>query len=194
MEIPATGHVIVVMAPTGSGKGTLINYVKEVFPEVHITVSCTTREKRPGEQEGREYYFISNEEFDTKIRNEEFLEWAHFGLNRYGTLVSEILPYLAAGEVVIAEIELQGVEQLHRLLTPEQVTTVYIDAGSWEVLRKRALARAPMTEEELEKRYERYLVEVEAKKIADIIIDNSTDDPSAAKAAIKSLIESKQAK
>ncbi len=192
MELPQTGHVIIIMAPMGSGKGTLISYVKQTFPQVHVTVSCTTRAMRPGEVDGVSYHFLTNAEFDKKIEAGEFLEWAHFGLNRYGTLKSEILPYLEAGQTVISEIELQGVEQLHQLLLPKQVTTVYIEAGGWEVLKARALARAPMTDEELEKRYNRYLVEVEAKKIADIIIDNSSNDPEPAKAAIKQLIESFQ--
>jgi guanylate kinase len=189
MEIPKQGHVIIIMAPMGSGKGMLINYIKETFLDVHVTVSCTTREKRPGEVEGREYHFISEAEFDEKVKNEDFLEWAHFGLNRYGTLKSEILPYLESGKTVVAEIELQGVEQLHQLLEGEQMVTVYIEAGGWEFLKERALARAPITEEELHKRHERYLKEVEAKKIADIIIDNSSSDTALAKAAMKELIE-----
>jgi guanylate kinase len=189
MEIPKQGHVIIIMAPMGSGKGMLINYIKEVLPDVHVTVSCTTREMRPGEVDGREYHFISETEFDEKVKNDDFLEWAHFGLNRYGTLKSEILPYLEKGKTIVAEIELQGVEQLHQLLVGEQMVTVYIEAGGWELLKERALARAPITEEELQKRYERYLKEVEAKKIADIIIDNSSPDTALAKAAIKELIE-----
>lgn len=171
-----SGHVIIVMAPMGSGKGTLVARALKEFPMLTTTVSCTTREPRPGEVDGREYYFLSSAEFSKKVEAGEFLEWATFGLNRYGTLKSEIIPKLEAGAVVIAEIEVQGVEQLHQLISPEHMTTIYIEAGGWEVLRARALARAPMSEAELTKRYERFLVEREAKTIADIIIDNSTND------------------
>jgi len=168
-----SGHVVVVMAPMGSGKGTIIRAALKEFPQIHTTVSCTTREPRPGEVDGREYHFVNSATFDKKIADGEFLEWAHFGLNRYGTLKTEIIPYLEAGEVVIAEIEVQGVEQLHQLLPKENITTVYIDAGGWEKLRARALARADISKEELAKRYERYLVEIDSKTSADIVIDNS---------------------
>lgn len=183
MNNTMTGHVVVVMAPMGSGKGTLIKAGLRAYPEIRTTVSCTTREPRPGEISGREYFFISSVEFDAKIAAGEFLEWAHFGLNRYGTLKSQILPSLHEGKVVIVEIEVQGVEQLHQLLPKENITTVYIDAGGWDKLRARALARAEIKEAELAKRYERYLVEIESKNIADIVIDNSKEGSEEAEAA-----------
>lgn len=189
MQKEKIGHIIIVMAPTGSGKGTLIRCAQAEFPELHVTISCTTRAMRPGEVGGKEYHFITNADFDKKIADGEFLEWATFGLNRYGTPKSEILPYLEAGKVVVAEIELQGVESLCALLPKEQMTTVYIDAGGWETLKTRAVARAPMSEEELEKRYERYLVEVGFKEVADVIIDNRSNDFSSAKFQFNKLIE-----
>lgn len=168
------------MAPMGSGKGTIIQSGVQAFPAIHTTVSCTTRDPRPGEQNGREYHFISSSEFDAKIAAGDFLEWAHFGLNRYGTLKSEIIPYLEQGKLVIAEIEVQGVEQLHTLLPADNITTVYIEAGGWNVLKARALARADISEAELQKRYERYLVEVESKSMADVVVDNSGVDSTGA--------------
>ena len=175
------GHVLIVMAPTGSGKGTLIKQALATFPDLYVTISCTTRKKRPNEVEGREYHFLTVEEFEQKKVAGEFLEWASFGVNQYGTLKSEILPRLEEGKIVIAEIEVQGVEQLHSLIPSEHITTVYIEAGGWETLKARALKRAPMSEEELQHRYERYLIEVESKDIADIIIDNTSDDFTSAK-------------
>ena len=183
------GHVLVVMAPMGSGKGTLIKEALTVFSDLYVTVSCTTRAMRPGEVEGEDYYFISDEEFDRKVENGDFLEWAIFGKNRYGTLKSEIIPRLENGQIVIAEIDVQGVEQLHQLIPSEHITTVFIEAGGWDGLKARAMARAPMSEEELSARYERYLVEVATKDIADIIIDNSTNDPTPAMQEFCRLIE-----
>ena len=183
------GHVLVVMAPMGSGKGTLIKEALATFPDLYVTVSCTTRAMRPGEVEGKDYYFISDEEFDRKVENDDFLEWAVFGKNRYGTLKSEIVSRLENGQIVIAEIDVQGVEQLHQLIPSEHITTVFIEAGGWEGLKARAMARAPMSEEELAARYERYLVEVASKDIADIIIDNSTNDPTPAMQEFCRLIE-----
>lgn len=177
------------MAPMGSGKGTIIKSALRAFPHIKTSVSCTTRSQRPGEVNGREYHFITSADFDEKIAGGEFLEWAHFGLHRYGTLKHEIIPHLKNGEVVIAEIELQGVEQLHTLLPKENITTVYIEAGGWEKLRARALARAEISEAELAKRYERYLIEKESKSIADVVIDNTANGSQSAEKDFISLLE-----
>ena len=185
-----TGHVLIVMAPMGSGKGTLIRRLREKFPTLELTVSCTTRAPRPGEVDGQDYHFLTPDQFTAKIAAGEFLEWATFGLHRYGTLKSEIIPRLQTGKIVIAEIEVQGVEQLHQLIPAEFITTAYIEAGGWEVLKARALARAPMDEVELAQRHERYLVEREMKQIADVIIDNSNDDIDRADAQFQALIQS----
>lgn len=184
------GHVLVVMAPMGSGKGTLIKEALATIPDLYVTVSCTTRAMRPGEIEGKDYYFLTPAEFEQKVAAGDFLEWAVFGANKYGTLKSEIVQRLENGQIVIAEIDVQGVEQLHQLILAEHITTVFIDAGGWEVLKARALGRAPMSEDELNSRYERYLVEVASKDIADIIIDNSTNDFTPAKEEFCRLIES----
>jgi len=189
MDTKYSGHVVIVMAPMGSGKGTIIKSALRTFPHIKTSVSCTTRSQRPGEVDGKEYHFISSADFDDKIAGGEFLEWAHFGLNRYGTLKREILPPLENGEVVIAEIEVQGVEQLHTLLPRENITTVYIEAGGWEKLRARALARAEISEAELAKRYERYLIEIESKNIADIVIDNTGEGSEHAEKEFITLLE-----
>lgn len=176
MTAAYTGHVVIVMAPMGSGKGTVIKYARTRFPELRTTVSCTTRALRPGEVDGYDYHFLTREEFAAKVDAGEFLEWAEFGGNCYGTLKSEILPPITRGEIVIAEIEVQGVEQLRTLLPEEVMTTIYIEAGGWEELRRRALARAEMSDEELARRHERYLVEKQTKAWADVVIDNTGDD------------------
>ncbi|MCA9362587.1 guanylate kinase [Candidatus Kaiserbacteria bacterium] len=182
------GHVIVVMAPMGSGKGTIVRHALAKYPELRQTVSGTSRAMRPGEVDGQHYHFLSNAEFEQKIAAGEFLEWAEFAGNKYGTLKSEILPRILECDVVIVEIELQGVEQLLDLLPREHLTIVYIEAGGWEVLRARAESRAPMSAAELAARHERYLIEVQAKPIADIVIDN-TGDINAATAAFDQVIE-----
>lgn len=182
------GHLVIVMAPTGSGKGTLIKDALANFSALETTISCTTRPMRPGEVEGREYHFLSEADFEEKKQAGDFLEWAVFGEYQYGTLKNEIIPRLIAGKLVIAEIDLQGVEQLHQLIPSESMTTVFIDAGGWDNLKKRALDRAPMTDTELNHRYERYLVEVLAKDKAGTIINNSTNDFTPAKDAFRELI------
>lgn len=169
------GHVVVVMGPTGSGKGTVIKRALEEHPTVYQTVSCTSRVIRPGETDGIQYHFLTIEEFDKKIEAGEFLEWAEFAGHKYGTLKSEIIPRLADCQMVLVEIEVQGVEQLLELLPRDHMTIVYIEAGGWDVLGARAKARAPITEAELEARRQRFLVEKQAKPLADVIINNSED-------------------
>ncbi len=166
------GHVLVVMAPTGSGKGTLIKRLLAEYTDIKMSVSCTSRAMRPNDVEGKDYYFLSRTEFEDKIAQGDFLEWAEFAGNLYGTLKSEIIPHLSENNLVLLEIELQGVENLLQLLPRKHITIAYIESGGWDVLKARAIARADISEEDLKKRYERYLIEQEVKPSADVIIDN----------------------
>lgn len=167
-----SGHLILFMAPTGSGKGALEKYLFERFPELQFAVSCTTREPRPGEKHGVNYYYLSREEFQQRIEAGDFLEWAEFSGNLYGTLKSELLDRLYKGQIVLNEIELQGVEALKQLIPKEHRTIIYIEAGGWEELKRRAEARAPISKEHLELRYQRYLLERESKVHADYVVEN----------------------
>ncbi len=172
-EKSINGQVVVVMGPTGSGKGTLIKHILEEIPTIEHTISVTTRKPRDNEVDGREYYFWSDSKFKDKVKAGDFLEWAEFAGFKYGTLKSEIIPRLKSNKVVIMEIDLQGVEQLLKLIPRNNITLVYIDAGDWETMRARALARAPISKSDLEKRHTRFLIESQAKSKADYIIDNS---------------------
>ncbi len=172
-EKEINGQAVVIMGPTGSGKGTLIKRILKEITAIEHTVSVTTRKPRGNEIDGREYYFWSDSQFKETIKAGDFLEWAEFANFKYGTLKSEIVPRLQSGKVVIVEIELQGVEQLLKLLPRDNVTIIYVDAGDWEVMRARAIARARITEADLEKRYKRFLIESKAKNKANHIIDNS---------------------
>jgi guanylate kinase len=180
------------MAPMGSGKGTIIRQTLDNHPDVYTTVSCTSRSKRPGEEDGEQYYFLTKDEFKAKIDRGEFLEWAEFAGNLYGTLKDEIIPRVTNSEVVLVEIEVQGVEQLLQLIPLEHLTITYIEAGGWEILRKRAEARAPISEEELDARYQRFLIEEQAKPMADVIIDNSESVEVACRALDQVIAEAKK--
>lgn len=183
------GHLVLVMAPMASGKGTLVAHVRARFPRVTHTVSCTTRTVRPGEEEGKNYYFITREVFEERIEKGEFLEWAEFGGNLYGTLRSELLDRLVHGEVVIAEIEMQGVLQLCEVIPKEKRTIIYIHGGDWDALKARACARAPITEDELDKRYERYITECDYMEHADVVIDNQDGKLDDAKKNIENIFK-----
>jgi len=188
-ERPITGHLILIMAPSGSGKSVLISHLRETLPELYFAVSCTTRDMRPGENEAETYYFIGEEVFDEKIKEGALLEWTEFSGNRYGTLVSEVLEPMKAGKVVVREVELQGILAIKEIIPAERRTVVYIDAAPWEVLERRIVARAPLSEEHRTLRRERYTEESKWKAFADIIIMNDEGHLDEAKQALQKCVE-----
>jgi guanylate kinase len=176
IEKEITGQLVLIMAPSGAGKGFLITHLRTVFehdPNVHFAVSCTTRVPRPGEVDGHVYHFITRDEFETRMRENDFLEWAEYSGNFYGTPRSEVVTPLREGKVVIREVELQGVLAIRERIPPENRSIIFIDGGSWDVLRERIIARAPISVGELELRRERYVEEMSSKAFADLVIDNS---------------------
>jgi guanylate kinase len=131
--------VFVITGPSGVGKGTLIRDLLKRVPELELSVSATTREPRDGEQDGRDYHFLSAEEFDRRADAGDFLEFATYSGNRYGTLRSEIERRLAAGHSVVLEIEVQGARQV-RAAMPESVQ-IFIAPPEPAALRERLLQR-----------------------------------------------------
>ncbi len=166
------GKLILVIGPTGSGKGTLLAHIRSIFPELIFPISCTTRAMRPGEVNGQTYYFVSADEFAARLSRGEFLETASYGGNQYGTLKSQILPFIEEGKVVVREIEVQGARQIQEILAPEDLRIIYIDAGSWDELERRVVARAPIGRPELESRRKRYEDETSFKAHATIVVKN----------------------
>ena len=106
------GKVFVITGPSGVGKGTLIAKLLEAIPELELSVSATTREPRPGELDGRDYHFLSPEEFRRRLEADDFLEHASYSGNYYGTLRSEVERRIAECRSVVLEIEVQGARQV----------------------------------------------------------------------------------
>jgi guanylate kinase len=131
--------VFVITGPSGVGKGTLIARLLEHVPDLEMSVSATTRGPREGEAEGRDYHFLSPEEFDRRVQAGDFLEFATYSSNRYGTLRSEVQKRLSAGRSVVLEIEVQGARQV-RAAMPTSVQ-VFIAPPEPAVLRQRLLGR-----------------------------------------------------
>ena len=179
-----TGTLVIVNGPSGSGKGSLVSYLRSVYPQIGFSISCTTRSPRPNEKDGVNYHFLSEAEFTRRIEAGDFLEWAKFGKNYYGTLKSEVLHRLERGEVIVLEIEIQGARQIVRGTPKDELLSIYIDAGSWEALEKRIVARAPISHDELADRKKSYETEVEFKDEADVVIPNPDGGLEAAKKKI----------
>jgi guanylate kinase len=131
--------VFVITGPSGVGKGTLISKLLERLPDLELSISATTREPREGEVDGRDYHFLSREEFDRRIEREDFLEFATYSGNRYGTLRSEVRKRLEAGRSVVLEIEVQGARQVRAAM--RESIQVFIAPPDPAVLRRRLEAR-----------------------------------------------------
>lgn len=167
------GIFVLVVGPSGSGKDTLITAATAAYPDIVLSISCTTRSMRPGETDGVDYHFLSREAFEHRIAAGEFLEWAKYGENYYGTLRSTIDEAVAGGKLIMSDIEVQGVRQVRAgALPPSERVFVYVDAGPWEALERRITARAPITPEELKRRKVRYEDERTFKDHADYIVEN----------------------
>ena len=124
--------VFVITGPSGVGKGTLISKLLERVPGLELSISATTREPREGEVDGRDYHFLTAEEFDRRIEREDFLEFATYSGNRYGTLRSEVRKRLDAGHSVVLEIEVQGAQQVRAAIARWRVTRIRTRARrSW---------------------------------------------------------------
>lgn len=167
------GTLILIVGLPGSGKGTLIKYAKELFSDFMYPVSWTTRAIRPGEVEGEVYHFATKSEFDAAVKRGEFLEWVTIDSgSQYGTLKKDFIEPLKAGKNLLRELEVEGARAMHRLLPEARIVSIFLPAGTWEDLKARMLARAPMSEAELVARKERYEHEIEFAKEADYILEN----------------------
>ena len=163
------------------GKGTLIRLLLDRFPQMKLSVSATTREPRPGEEDGVDYHFLTPEQFQERIDNDEFLEWAEYAGNRYGTLRSELE---RRAHPLVLEIEVQGARQV-RERVPE-ATSVFIAPPSEDALRTRLIGRGADASEQVEKRLEVAREELAARDEFDYSVVN--DDLDAAVAELTRLV------
>jgi guanylate kinase len=149
--IPARmAKVFVITGPSGVGKGTLIRELLQRVPDLELSVSATTRPPREGEENGRDYHFLTSEEFEQRIEENDFLEFATYSGNRYGTLRSEVDRCLDAGKSVVLEIEVQGAQQV-RAAKPDSVQ-IFIAPPAPAVLRERLLGRGTDSTEAIDER------------------------------------------
>lgn len=159
---PAPSKLVVLAGPTAVGKGTVSTYIREHFPQVHLSVSATTRAPRPGEVDGVNYYFVDDQEFDRLIETGQMLETATVhNAYRYGTPRAPIDAALAAGKSVLLEIDLQGARSV-RAIMPEAVL-IFLLPPSWEELVRRLIGRGTEESAEQQRRLETAKVELAAQ-------------------------------
>lgn len=167
-----SGKLIIVSAPSGAGKTTLVKHLLKILDRIEFSISCATRSPREGETDGKDYYFISTENFKQKIENEEFAEWEEvYEGSFYGTLKSEIERIWTKGKSVIFDIDVIGGLNLKKLY-PENSFSVFIMPPSVEELERRLRSRNTESEEKLRMRVEKAEKELLLAPKFDMIIVN----------------------
>ena len=183
----ARSRLLVLAGPTAVGKGTVAAHIREHNPEIHLSVSATTRAPRPGEIDGVHYYFVDDAEFDRLIAEDELLEYAVVhNRSRYGTPRAPIDAALAAGKTVLLEIDLQGARQVRK--AEPAATLIFLLPPTWDELVQRLVGRGTEGAEERARRLRTAKVELAAQNEFDHLIVNK--DVAAAAAEVVELSSS----
>ena len=184
------GNLIIISSPSGGGKGTLIKEILRSVPQIGYSVSYTTRVMRVGEEHGRDYFFVSKDEFAALIEADEFIEYAEVHGNLYGTSASEVRRQIERGNDVILEIDVQGAESIRRKM-PAAVG-IFILPPSFEVLRARLVSRATEKQEDLAVRLRNSISEVRQYEHFDYVVIN--DEVERAVADLRNIILAERTK
>ncbi|MEO9175905.1 MAG: guanylate kinase [Gaiellales bacterium] len=168
------GRLIVISGPSGAGKGTLISRLLERSDRFVVATSATTRRRRPGEVDGREYFFLDDAEFQGHVDRNEFLEHVSYAGGRYGTLRDEVDRLLASGHDVILELEVDGAFNVRR--RRQDALLVFIDPPSFEDLERRLRARATDSAGEISTRLAIAREQLETKQSFDLVVVNDDRD------------------
>ncbi|MBE9125948.1 MULTISPECIES: guanylate kinase [unclassified Coleofasciculus] len=169
-----TGKLIVLTGPSGVGKGTLVRSLLRRYPQLYLSISATTRQPRPGEVDGRDYYFVSREKFKEMVAANELLEWAEYAGNYYGTPRTPVEEQIQLGQSVLLEIEVVGARQIQK--TFPTALRIFILPPNLEELEQRILGRGKDSEEAIARRLEHAKAEIEAADEFDLQIVNDDLD------------------
>ena len=162
--------LIIITGPSGVGKGTVVKELLDRNKDIWLSISATTRNPRIGEKDGENYYFISDEKFKDMIDKKEFLEWAQFAGNYYGTPLSTVNEKIEKGFIVLLEIEVEGAKQIKEKF-PEALS-IFLLPPSKEELEKRIRNRGTEKEDAIKKRLSRANFEIESSDKFDFVLTN----------------------
>lgn len=175
MKAMNKGKIIVISGPSGCGKGTVISRLLKMDASFKLSVSMTTRAPREGEADGREYYFVSKQEFKRRILSGDLLEYTCYNGNYYGTPLKEISHFQEQGITILLDIEIEGAANV-RKAKPDNLITIFLAPPSFEVLRERLIGRGTESMDVIEKRLERAKTELEEQDKYDYIVVNDCLD------------------
>ncbi|MBW7886794.1 MAG: guanylate kinase [Bacteroidetes bacterium] len=176
-----------ITSPSGGGKTSIIKVVLERHPEIKFSISATTRPMRSGEVNGREYFFLSQEEFQTLIEHDELVEYEQLYTDYYGTLQREVNRALQAGSCMIFDVDVKGARSIQQKY-PNEAVLIFIMPPSLEILEQRLRSRKTENEEKIQRRLSRAKMELEIGKTFPHIIVN--DDLSRAINETENIIQS----
>lgn len=177
--------LIVISAPSGCGKTTIVREILKKYPEFYFSISATTRKKRENEIDGKDYYFITHQEFEKMIKQDELVEWQKIYDDYYGTPVSEINKATENGKTILFDVDVLGALNIKKKF-PEKAITIFIDVPNIEVLIERLKNRKTESVDTLKKRLERVDMEMKQKNLFDYIVIN--DDLSKAVSEVEKII------
>jgi guanylate kinase len=185
------GKLFLIVGPSGVGKGTLVNALREKHPEFYFPPSATTRKPREGEKDGQQYLFFSEVEFEKLESEGGFIETALIHqTEKYGTLRKPILEAIEASKIVIREVDIQGLVSITASLDRDLFSAIFVAPPDKETLRKRILHRQPdMAEEELARRLESADKEIAQKNLADFEVISEDNEIPAMVAKVEGIIE-----
>lgn len=172
-----TNKLIVFSAPSGAGKTTLVKYILKTFSEIQFSISATSRKARGEERDGKDYYFLSNQEFKARIKNDEFIEYEEvYGGNYYGTLKSEVDRIWKDKKIAIFDIDVVGGANIKGMF-PDETLSIFVMPPSIEILRGRLIERGDVSKEEIDVRIKKAESELDyASKFDNIIINNDLEE------------------
>lgn len=191
VEIKRRGLMFVLSSPSGAGKSTLSRWLLKSEPSLTMSVSATTRSPRPGEQHGREYYFVGLGEFQRMVKDKEFLEHAEVFSNHYGTPKEPVMEALSNGQDVLFDIDWQGAQQL-RALAGDDMVSVFILPPSREELERRLRKRAEDTPEVIAQRMAKASNEISRWSEYDYVVVN--DDIEKAQRQLAAILQAERLK